>query len=344
MDNRPKNLEDDAPGLEFIVMPDSGDESPGSGDLDQKKQIASSKKWLWFVLGVVGVLILAGGGYVVYRKFFSKSQEPPELTLPEITLPLPTSTETSADEDNDGLTAAAEKEAATDPKVADTDGDGLADGDELNVYKTEPLLADSDQDTYPDGEEILGGFSPTGQGKAMSEELNAWSEAIKRYGLHEPTKTILKLDSSAGSLNGEETTAYANNRFGYSLTLPAGFKARESADGSKVGIFTGTDGGGEEALEDDPIFIQTAVKASEQTLREWVQSQYQAADYGELKEEEISGVKAIYLAAVKAEVCDQDKVFYPKDGTIIIVTLNCRGNADFQKVFSDISRTFKYER
>jgi Bacterial TSP3 repeat len=45
-------------------------------------------------------------------------------------------------------------------KSLDTDGDGLSDWDELNVYHTSPYLADSDSDGIPDGTEIKNGTDP----------------------------------------------------------------------------------------------------------------------------------------------------------------------------------------
>ncbi|OGY91365.1 MAG: hypothetical protein A3B30_02445 [Candidatus Komeilibacteria bacterium RIFCSPLOWO2_01_FULL_52_15] len=42
----------------------------------------------------------------------------------------------------------------------DTDGDGISDSDETNIYATDPLLTDTDGDAYPDTDEITRGFSP----------------------------------------------------------------------------------------------------------------------------------------------------------------------------------------
>lgn len=60
----------------------------------------------------------------------------------------------NTDEDLDGLTKKVEKELGTDPENSDTDGDGLKDGDEVNIYKTNPLNADSDGDGLKDGDEV----------------------------------------------------------------------------------------------------------------------------------------------------------------------------------------------
>jgi len=60
----------------------------------------------------------------------------------------------SADPDHDGLTNRQEEELGTNKKIADTDGDGLNDGDEVTKYKTDPLKADTDGDGLNDGDEV----------------------------------------------------------------------------------------------------------------------------------------------------------------------------------------------
>ena len=42
----------------------------------------------------------------------------------------------------------------SDPTNVDTDADGVADGDELNIYGTEPTVADTDGDGVIDGGEL----------------------------------------------------------------------------------------------------------------------------------------------------------------------------------------------
>lgn len=58
------------------------------------------------------------------------------------------------DEDDDGLTNGREREIGSDPTLADTDGDGLKDGEEVHQYKTNPLKEDTDSDGINDGDEI----------------------------------------------------------------------------------------------------------------------------------------------------------------------------------------------
>ena len=64
------------------------------------------------------------------------------------------------DFDRDGLTNLQESQAGTDLRNADTDGDGLSDGDEVITYHTNPLLADSDGDLIPDGVEVQTDTNP----------------------------------------------------------------------------------------------------------------------------------------------------------------------------------------
>ncbi len=59
------------------------------------------------------------------------------------------------DSDGDGLVNSREIELGTDPTKADTDGDELSDGSEVNQFGTNPLNPDSDGDGLSDGEEVI---------------------------------------------------------------------------------------------------------------------------------------------------------------------------------------------
>ena len=59
------------------------------------------------------------------------------------------------DLDDDGLTNAEEALVGTDPRLNDTDGDGLADGVEVNDVGTDPTTADTDGDGADDGSDAF---------------------------------------------------------------------------------------------------------------------------------------------------------------------------------------------
>ena len=62
---------------------------------------------------------------------------------------------TAEDSDADNYLDAAELEVGLDPSDPDTDDDGVADGDEVNIYGTDPFNGDSDGDGASDGEELF---------------------------------------------------------------------------------------------------------------------------------------------------------------------------------------------
>lgn len=64
------------------------------------------------------------------------------------------------DSDGDGLSDAEEQALGSDPAAADSDADGLPDGDEVSVYGTSPLNGDTDGDGVPDITEVTGNSDP----------------------------------------------------------------------------------------------------------------------------------------------------------------------------------------
>lgn len=169
------------------------------------------------ILGVVVVLLLGGLAYGSWWFFYGRkinvvevknlidntqsnnqtdTVSPVETTQPTTSLPSQMNNDQilfgeGVDLDRDGLDDVREKEIGTNPQIADTDGDGLNDGDEVTVYKTsplntdtdgdglsdgdevliwktDPLNPDSDGDGYPDGTEVKNGYSPLGPGKLFS--------------------------------------------------------------------------------------------------------------------------------------------------------------------------------
>lgn len=98
--------------------------------------------------------------------------------------------EALGDDDDDGLSNSRELSLGTDPDNADTDGDGLNDGQEVNQYGTNPNQQDSDGDTLSDGAEVNEhGTSPTNpdtdaDGKPDGIEIAEGSDPLRA-----PTET-----------------------------------------------------------------------------------------------------------------------------------------------------------
>jgi outer membrane protein OmpA-like peptidoglycan-associated protein len=84
-----------------------------------------------------------------------------------------------ADPDKDGLTNKEEQQLGTDPHNADTDGDGLSDGDEVNKYHTNPLNADSDGDGISDKDEVMQHHTDPNKADTDGDGLSDGDEVMK---------------------------------------------------------------------------------------------------------------------------------------------------------------------
>lgn len=132
--------------------------------------------WMRIIgVGVV-VLLVLGGGMAFYQLRSTNTTTIPQpttptsdtvpTTIPDTTIPNPAIIPTiNPDQDGDGLSTEQETTLGTDPTIADTDGDGLFDGEESTAYQSDPLKSDTDGDTYSDGDEVRNGYSPIGPGR-----------------------------------------------------------------------------------------------------------------------------------------------------------------------------------
>ena len=107
------------------------------------------------------------------------------------------------DSDGDNYLDAEELAVGLDPYNPDADGDGVADGDEVNIYFTDPWVWDTDGDGISDGEELFGLLTDPlvwdtdgdGLGDGETSSSNAGSTmrvaGLRGIGHHPTTETNL---------------------------------------------------------------------------------------------------------------------------------------------------------
>ena len=135
----------------------------------------------------------------------------------------------NTDIDNDGLTEKQEKELGTNPKVADSDGDGINDGNEVKKYNTNPLMKDSDKDGLNDYEEIFTYNTDPNSSDTDGDELTDYAEIISYktdpnkkdtdgdalgdgYEINKYKTNPAKMDTDNDGLNdNDEITKYKTN-------------------------------------------------------------------------------------------------------------------------------------
>ena len=93
----------------------------------------------------------------------------------------------ASDDDQDGLNNSLEAQAGTRPDIADTDEDGLNDGDEVNTWKTNPVIADTDGDGLKDGDETEKGIDPL----KKDTDGDGVEDAADPDPAHAPTQTVI---------------------------------------------------------------------------------------------------------------------------------------------------------
>ncbi len=173
-----------------------------------------NKKFLMIpALLVIAALAAGAVWYFIFNKVPTQDTNPLPVTEqdepksnPEVTTPgdwlskyfkSETCTEINvcgdkSDPDKDGLDNRGEYDSATDPNNADSDADGLADGDEKSIFGSDPLLARSYRDgEYNDADFAKGGYDINTNLPFAPDKLTAIQASIKEKGLHQPTLTTL---------------------------------------------------------------------------------------------------------------------------------------------------------
>ena len=145
------------------------------------------------------------------------------------------------DADGDRLTDAQETALGTNPSLADSDGDGLGDGDEAEFYGTDPLLTDTDDDGLDDAEEVaVYGTNPfladtDGDGAADQEESAAGSNPLDGASLPPtptplPTATPEPVATPTDTARTDASPVPSPEADGEALPSIPGTPARSSAD------------------------------------------------------------------------------------------------------------------
>lgn len=130
-------------------------------DGDGKADIAVRRQSTQFIY------ILRSSDGQIERHNVGQAQDIPLATPMYMVMDLVQNSPVNIDSDGDGLSDVQETEVyGTDPELADSDGDGLSDFDEVNTHNTDPLNADSDGDGISDGVEVQNGTDPNDAAQA----------------------------------------------------------------------------------------------------------------------------------------------------------------------------------
>ena len=104
-------------------------------------------RWVLPLVIVLIIIVLATAGWFVFKKFSpsqnTKIPEIPALTDTSTTPIVPAVDLFPNDKDRDGIDDTKEKELGLSTRDFDTDGDGVADADEIDIWKTDPKKTDT---------------------------------------------------------------------------------------------------------------------------------------------------------------------------------------------------------
>lgn len=120
------------------------------------------------------------------------------------------------DEDNDGLTNQQEAQLGTNPSVADSDGDHLFDGAEVNTHGTNPKEQDTDGGGIIDGFEVILGKDPK-NGSDDAGVIGNTCRLVDRFGLWKDPDNSRAIDPAhwVGEIEPYKGEITAVENYGY---------------------------------------------------------------------------------------------------------------------------------
>jgi len=269
--------------LVFNVMPEKGKEFAANlesvpAPKSTEPGPANSRKLTYILIGIVVLLVLGAAAY--YMLGTKKTVIAPDNTvatkLPKSWLAQYFSVEKctdqttcgdEADKDDDGLSNYAEFKATTNPLNPDTDQDGLADGDEVNIFKTEPTIKYTDkrplveENEWTDGYQIKGGFDPLTPGLKFTEIRNQQIKAdTETYKLHEPTITTLGTTTDVTA----NWKTYSNAKYGFEFQIPnTNTIEKESSGDDRIQNYTTSTTKIGDGLESGQYFIEISKRLND---------------------------------------------------------------------------------
>lgn len=119
------------------------------------------------------------------------------------------------DFDRDGLPNMLEYRLGTNPRSADSDGDGLSDHDEDDIYGTNPAAADTDGDGMPDKWEVDNGLNPLVNDATEDRDLDGLTNLQEYQNRASGYRANLADSLSDGSSDYERLLGKAPERFYY---------------------------------------------------------------------------------------------------------------------------------
>jgi len=141
------------------------------------------------------------------------------------------------DLDGDGLAAAGEQTAGSNPLEPDTDGDDLVDGAEVGANRTSPTKADTDGDGLDDGAELRAGtdpLDPDTDGDGIPDGADTTTQTVAEGAVSVALTGVgdlsgaLEITSLAG--DGQLSNAPGQAGPAYDLSLAGGTAGFESAE------------------------------------------------------------------------------------------------------------------
>ena len=205
--------------------------------------------------------------------------------------------ETDADADN--IADSLEWDLGLDPGNADTDGDGVADGDEISIYSTDPLNWDTDGDGISDGEELFGIATdplvwdgPDGQpDQTLAQEAAVpASEPISLP--QDTTQNVTAVDGDAAILGNGDASASPGT-----VTRPGGKTTANPSNGHVV-----TDAPSNVTITGDTDVIAPLDESSNANLAPDAGSAYSCQEYSDWYDAQIAYENAGATAADPAMV------------------------------------------